>query len=306
MKSHSVSDAELIKHIRSMPLKGSQIDNIVADSLPIISFGDFRTAEVLTLGLNPSPNEFPGKLSQDRGLKRLSHKSSTAKLTDLADKNEWSDDEIMEIYTASTKYFDCTGVKIDGSPAWVHEPYWPTWFKFPEIALNIAGASYKRLLGKDESGHNFLSAAHVDISPWATSDVWSRLEKEVQETLQSHNSEFLTKQLLSPNVKYILALGGAMELLFNNLGSKKRNRSPEKVSSKRVDAKFQLIEDLEVPGVGQLPTIYYCSKSPSTRYKSSSNREFNGKTLDFNLIYPEFGRLIKLHLDTGRWDVNGE
>lgn len=315
-----MSDAEIISHIRSVPLKGSQIDNIVADSLPIISFGDFRTADVLTLGLNPSLKEFPNDPSQDRGLKRLSSKSSS-KLTDLANEEKWSDDEIMEIYTASTRYFDCKGVRDDGSPAWKHNAYWEEWFMFPEIALNIAGASYKRFLGNVESRHNLFSAAHVDISPWATDPVWSDLDKEdkeVTEALQSHNSKFLTKQLLSPNVKYILALGTAMDLLLENFGFEKRNLGSKVVNSMRVDAKFQLIKDLKVSGVGSLPTIYYCSKSPSfTRYRKETRQDFDHINSEISwkrssakekrhAIYSEFGRLIKTHLDTGQWSVNGE
>ena len=37
----------------------------------------------------------------------------------------------------------------------------------------------------------------------------------------------------------------------------------------------------------------------------SDKRGFD-KALNLESIYTKFGRLIKTHLDTGRWDVNGE
>lgn len=318
MNLHSVSDAKIIENIRSLPLNASQLGFITPDSLPVISFGDFRKAKVLTVGINPSSKEFPGNPSKDRGLRRLSNKAKNGAWIDLTKTDKWSDEEIMEIYASSSRYFDYKGMRDDHSPDWVYNPLWTEWFRFPEIALNLAGASYRNYVGTKNSQSNFVLGAHVDISPWATSPAWSKILTEIQRELRSHNSAFLTNQLLSPGLEYILVLGDAMKLLCENLGLQILKLNSREKPSGKGEASFRVFQGLEIFESGQLPTIYYCSQGPSAltprsgdpelrrmRVEESDKRGFD-KAVNLESIYTKFGRLIKTHLDTGRWDVNGE
>jgi len=296
-----ITREEIIKHFRSLPITDDLIKNyILKDSLPILSFGDFLTAQVLTIGINPSLVEYPKDPTKDRGLKRLSGDSSSTNW----DKY-WSDAQIYEIYEASSSYFD-QHESGDGEPKWVGNPYWEQWFQFPEIALSKVGASYKSRIGTRSDSNKVLKASHIDITPWATDPVWSDIPTShkhlVHNQLREQNKEFLFRQMLGEQVKFVLVLGAtAREYLFKNLNQS--YRVDKKPSTRRSRAaSFNFYPRLAAEGFGALPPIYYCSQSPSTKIPKSSDPELDKKRKETLIsIYEEFGSLIEGHRRTGEW-----
>lgn len=295
-----ITREEIIKHFRSLPHMDDLLKNyIIKDSLPILSFGDFLTAHVLTIGINPSPNEYDP--TKDRGFKRLSGDSSSTNW----DKS-WSDAQIYEIYEASSSYFDHHESGDGESNNWVWKPYWDEWFQFPEIALSKVGASYKSLVGTRSDSTKILKASHIDITPWATDPIWSEIptshQNLVHNQLREQNKEFLFRQMLGDQVKCVLVLGATTrKYLFANLNQSSRvnnNRSTRRSGA----VSFNFYPGLVAEGFGVLPPIYYCSQSPSTKIPKSSDPELDGKRKETLIsIYEEFGSRIAEHWRTGEW-----
>ena len=171
---------------------------ILTDSLPIISFGDFTKSSYLTLGINPSSLEY----KEDRGLARLSQFHLDSWVS-LGDESLISDDQTYSIYEASSTYFD-QGMN----------PY--EWFDYPQITLNALGASYGHGLEDATVGNSHYEkrASHVDLTPWTTQDQWKDIDKDIQDKLIRHNSEFLLNQLTDDSIELILILGGQTLELF--------------------------------------------------------------------------------------------
>lgn len=297
---------EIIKHLRSLPHTDDLIKKyIVKNSLPILSFGDFLNAQVLTIGINPSSIEYPKDLTKDRGLKRLSGDSTSTDWEKLSNEKFWSDAEIYEIYEASSSYFDHRELDETKPVNWVRNPYWDEWFRFPEIALSRVGASYKNFVGDTSDSIKKLKASHVDITPWATYPSWSRIPKAdqhlVHSQLRQQNKDFLLQQILGDEVQFILVLGTAMDYLLANLGQ--RYRRIKKPSRERSGAaSFDFYPGLVAEGFGVLPPIYHCTQSPSTQIPKSSNPEFDAnRKKTFISIYEEFGSRIQEHRRSGEW-----
>lgn len=183
---------KIVEHIRSIPLTENEMNSaILSESLPIISFGDFTTSNHLTLGINPSSNEF----TENRGLAQLSHLGLDA-WASLADQTLISDDQIYSIYEASCAYFN-KGMN----------PY--NWFEYPELTLNALGVSYGQGFEQmtDHKSNYQKKASHIDLTPWTTKKQWSQTDFKIREKLLQHNSEFLMQQLMHDSVEVILILG---------------------------------------------------------------------------------------------------
>jgi hypothetical protein len=183
---------KIVEHIRSIPLTESEMNSaILSESLPIISFGDFTTSNYLTLGINPSSNEF----TEDRGLARISHLGLDT-WASLSDQTLISDSQIYSIYEASCAYFN-KGMN----------PY--KWFDFPRITLNALGVSYGQGFEEmtDPNSNYQKRASHIDLTPWTTKKRWSKTDFKIREKLLLHNSEFLMQQLMHDSVEVILILG---------------------------------------------------------------------------------------------------
>ena len=62
-------EKRIIERIQSRLLKDESAElrrEIIADTTPVPFFGDFRQAEIVSIALNPSSNEFPSKKSNRR------------------------------------------------------------------------------------------------------------------------------------------------------------------------------------------------------------------------------------------------
>lgn len=141
---------------------------IIPGSTPVISFGDFTTARVATLGINPSSREFlsNGKLIT----------SSKKRLVDfevLGNDASFplSRDHASHVWESCTLYFN------------TNNTYW-AWFK-PLANLLSATGPFSYVDG---------SACHLDLSPWATDPVWGKLSKEQKQELVKDGLSLLNWQ----------------------------------------------------------------------------------------------------------------
>jgi len=145
---------------------------VIAKSTPVVSFGDFTTSKIATLGINPSSAEFlsAGQLIKGEK-KRLSDEESGPAMP-------------VDIWFHCQNYFRTN-------------PYW-TWFRHLEELLLAVGASYKT------------NACHLDLSPWATDPVFSNLNPTQQQTLLNHDRDFLNWQIVESPIKTVLFNGATV------------------------------------------------------------------------------------------------
>jgi hypothetical protein len=155
----------------------------VEGSLPVISFGDYRSATVATLALNPSSLEFLDK----RGRYLLGHSRRLASLVSLetSRNNQLSDAEVARVFDDSNTYFG-------------RNPYQP-WFHWLETLMTGAA------LGSFHAG----SACHLDLVQWATRPAQRRLRPDVWQRLVDADREFLAWQLDQTPATTVLVNGAA-------------------------------------------------------------------------------------------------
>lgn len=147
---------------------------VIAGTTPVVSFGDFTTARIATLGINPSSKEF---MSGEKFIQGESKR--------LAD-DEHGKANAVDIWFGCQNYFR-------GANA-----YWP-WFGALEELLKGVGASYK-------DG----SACHLDLSPWATFPAYGQLTPTQQSNLLKHDAEFLDWQIIESPIKKVLFNGASV------------------------------------------------------------------------------------------------
>lgn len=154
---------------------------IVYGSTPVVSFGNPIKASVVTLGINPSHEEFQDSNKQilPFGKKRLvDHETLIGNSRDGI-----TYEHAQEILQGCYRYFDIN-------------PY--EWFaEIERVVLKPFLCDYK-------GG----SAAHLDIIQWATDPVWSKIEnKQDCQKMLDDDSDFLRFQLGAYDFKYVLMNG---------------------------------------------------------------------------------------------------
>lgn len=153
---------------------------IASETTPVVSFGDYTTAQIATIGINPSIREF--KDSKGRLLtstkKRLVDNESLGALG----VTRFNEVQAEQIWNGCKNYFH------------TRNTYW-TWFKHLEDLLNHSGASYRD------------NATHLDLTPWATDPVWSKLDKSDGSKLLGLNVSNLNGQVENSGIKTILFNG---------------------------------------------------------------------------------------------------
>jgi len=147
---------------------------VIPGTTPVVSFGDFTTSRIATLGINPSSKEF---MSGNKFLETT--------------KKRLADDDNGKA-NATDIWFGCQNY-FKGKNA-----YWK-WFGALEELLQGVGASYV-------DG----SACHLDLSPWATFPAYGRLTSGQQSTLLQHDSHFLEWQITQSPIKRILFNGASV------------------------------------------------------------------------------------------------
>ena len=156
---------------------------VVEGSLPVVSFGDYRTAEVATLALNPSSLEFldqqGGYLLEDR--RRLASRVSIQR----SEGEQLSNAEVAQVFHDSNTYFG-------------RRPY-KQWFQWLQTLLTSTQ------LGSFCDG----TACHLDLVQWATKPAQGELAAEVWQRLVDEDREFLVWQLGQTPARTVLVNGAA-------------------------------------------------------------------------------------------------
>ena len=168
-----IAKQDLINRIMR-PSKAPEV--VVANSTPVVSFGDCTKATVATLGINPSVGEFETKgvlLSGNKA--RLRYLNPNEHLTDESVANE--------VLEASNRYFSVN-------------PYWRWFGQLERNALNPQGYSY--LDG---------SAVHLDLVQSATDPLWRDLTKDEKRVLIEEDLPFLELQLKSGQYRTVFMNG---------------------------------------------------------------------------------------------------
>jgi hypothetical protein len=164
--------------VRRRPPVGAPV---VPGSTPVVAFGDPGSAEVATLGINPSRVEFV-----ENGALLEGHRRRLSTLESLG---------------ASTldalSYTQVATVVADCSTYFAHNPY-RRWFDPLDALLRAAtGTSYY-------DG----SACHLDLVQWATDPVWGAItDRAVRRALLDDGVSHLRTQLARGNVRLVLLNG---------------------------------------------------------------------------------------------------
>lgn len=154
--------------------------SVIANSTPVISFGNAESAWVATLGLNPSLREFAD--AKDNWLTGAQRRLSTLDSLQIPDLADASDDHVAQVVSDCYGYFQTN-------------PY--HWFKDLEnlMAAGVGASFYDG------------TACHLDLVQWATDPVWSNLSPAVRKQLIDEDREFLRQQLRNEKIRLVLLNG---------------------------------------------------------------------------------------------------
>ena len=170
---------QVAERVRKVAPRGC---SVLAGSLPVVSFGDFRTARVATLALNPSPLEFLDRRGHwlDGPHRRLASLRSIG----VDDPRELDDAAVAEVVRESNAYFD--------GPNWYR-----SWFHWLEALITRAGlGSYVEA-----------TACHLDLVQWATRPAQRHLSHGTWRALVDQDQDFLSWQLRQTPAPTVLVNG---------------------------------------------------------------------------------------------------
>lgn len=159
---------------------------------PIISFGNFKTSSVATIGINPSNREFVDKHGSELTVNnRRFHTLSSLKLANwqMANKND-----MERISDTCTNYFTLN-------------PY-DTWFKALDKIIRGTRTSYY-----DREA----SACHLDLVPFATTEKWGRITRSNQILLVRKMGDILGTILSQSSINLIILNGKSVIENFESL-----------------------------------------------------------------------------------------
>lgn len=241
----------------------SMRSEILKDTTPVPIFGNYPNSKIITVGINPSSNEFPSKKNR-----KLVHLSDLQLPTDYYQLGltSMNTEQARKIDFGLINYFELETANWD-------------WFGHAEKSLNIGfGASYKV---------NYVEkiACHLDIFPWATK-AFSRLGSDTKNEFILENSYFVQKFLAQKEITEVVILGNqAFDLLKKQL-----HISPTKVESRLgpFETKFEF--GTFILGDKSL-RYFFTSKGPSARFDNKSGKSFTYE--DKNEIHTAFGEFIQ-------------
>jgi hypothetical protein len=152
---------------------------VIDGSTPVVAFGNPVHAQVATLGINPSSNEFLNR----RGdlLVGKQRRLTTLESLDVKDRTALDVGHGRAILDGCADYFN------------VRSYYW---FKaLNHILAESIGASYGT------------TACHLDLVQWATKPVWRDLDAIVRSKLLDDGTDFLVSQLEREQYRLIIVNG---------------------------------------------------------------------------------------------------
>lgn len=159
------------------------IQYLTPGSTPVISFGDFTTATLATLSINPSSQEFLRRNSLellDSGEKRLVDKQTLGIGIDEALREEHAE----RIWLGCKNYFTPAGNPL-------------RWFDDLDLFLR----DFNRGYGDGRS-------CHLDLVQWATSPAWAELPVQTQKDLIEKDYDFFEWQVSQQNIEALIVNGG--------------------------------------------------------------------------------------------------
>lgn len=160
--------------------KNPPVDSsIVPGSLPILSFGDHRVANVVTIGLNPSDQEF---FSKDVWLNGESRRVPSLLSLGIEKASDITDEQIKEIYHEQISYFSRNPLT--------------SWF-------NAQNRILKNALKSDYFDG---SACHLDLVQWATKPKQRHLPADVWQSLVAADRDFLEWQLRTTSATTVVMI----------------------------------------------------------------------------------------------------
>lgn len=209
------------------------------DSTPVPIFGNYKEANIVTVGINPSSKEFPSA-KKERRLVHLSDIGLSPYFFQNGDDSMTLDQTIL-IEQGLINYFQTDNTNWD-------------WFGHAEDSLNLGfRASYM-------GGENSQIVCHVDLFPWATKKA-SSLDKEVRKEFMLENASFVERYLSQESVTNLVLLG---------------NDSKNGIS-KQLELEFEILKSEPGPCSSRFEfgnikfgstskRFYYTSKGPSVQF----------------------------------------
>lgn len=172
------------ERLRREPIEHGYYRLVVPDSLPVLFFGDITTAQVATLGLNPSKFEYLDK--QIRELDGSDRRLETLRSLGVTTRSRLTDAHCDAAIARMRAYFQ------PGKPVY-------NWFRPLDHLTRGLGFSYA-------AG----TVAHLDLVQEATRDKWSdlhRTESDALRKLRELDRPFLRWQLDTFPIRLLICDG---------------------------------------------------------------------------------------------------
>lgn len=168
--------------------------HVVPVSTPIVSFGNLYEARAVSIGINPSVDEFMSRHIPRRILPEEKKRFLDYETLGLEPGSKITREKAEQVLDASFNYFRVN-------------PY--SWFnRMEKYLVNPIGASYF-------DG----SASHLDLVQWATDPVWQNIkDPKISEKLVKDDKEFLFQILSHADYTDILLNGATVVKTVRSLG----------------------------------------------------------------------------------------
>lgn len=154
---------------------------VVHGSTPVVAFGDPTRAEVATLGINPSANEFQ---ERDRLLTGAQRRLATLESLGAHRLDQLTESQIAAVVADCATYFQ-------------RQPY-REWFDPLDALLRVG----------TEASYYDGSACHLDLVQWATKPIWGKIpDPSIRRALLNDGVPHLRAQLERENVRFVLLNG---------------------------------------------------------------------------------------------------
>lgn len=179
---------KLIKNLDSSAIAGT---DVIPWACPVPVFGDLSSARVATLGLNPSKREFLDKSGQELPeVSRRLHTLGSLGLGSWSEADSRCQDMILE---------SCRGYFL-GKPF--------GWFEKLDEVVAGTKTSYYCVSHK---------ACHLDLVPFATDPVWSKLKSKHRSALLAVAGDTLGLLLRDSPVRVLILNGGGVVRQFQKI-----------------------------------------------------------------------------------------
>jgi hypothetical protein len=163
----------------------------VPGTLPVLFFGDLFQAEVATVGLNPSDQEYLTKAGQM--LAGPAQRFATLASLAATDRASLTDAQCDEAIEWMRDYYDAG------------KPVYGSWFNALSRVVDGFGASFRER-----------TAAHLDLVQESTSPVWSELPPAERDALLEQDLPFLAWEIRTFEIKAVICTAKTVSVHVRN------------------------------------------------------------------------------------------